>query len=45
METEYTTDNVDHENYWLDHIRRCGERQQPLSEYAKSNDLNVTKLY
>ncbi len=35
----------DRQSNWLDHIQRCGKQQQSLSEYAKANNLKVTRLY
>jgi len=36
---------IDRQNNWLDHIQRCGKQQQSFSEYAKANNLKVTRLY
>lgn len=44
MGTESHSDIADPQSYWLDHIQRCGD-QQSLAEYAKANDLRVSKLY
>lgn len=45
MESNTDTDMVDPQGYWLDHIQRCGEQHLSLSEYAKTNDIKVTRLY
>ena len=45
MESITHNDIVDRQSHWLDHIRRSDERQQSLSEYAKANNLKVTRLY
>jgi len=44
VETETHSDIADPQNYWLDHIQRCGDRWS-LAEYAKANNLRVNKLY
>mgnify|MGYP001787465546 CR=1 FL=1 len=44
METKTHSDIADPQNYWLDHIQRCSDRQS-LAEYAKTNDLRINKLY
>ena len=44
METKTYTDIVGPQSYWLDHIKRCGDRWS-LAEYAKANDLRINKLY
>jgi len=31
--------------YWMDHLKRCRELNQPMALYAKENGLIVTTLY
>ena len=45
MESTTHNDIVDQHSHWLDHIQRCSEQQQSLSEYAKASNLKVTRLY
>ena len=45
MEAKTHNDIVDGPGHWLEHIQRCSEQQQSLSEYAKANNLKVTRLY
>ena len=36
---------TDTHRFWLDHVKRCAELNQPMTEYAKANGLIVTTLY
>jgi hypothetical protein len=45
MEQESKAPLADTHRFWIDHIKRCGELNQPMAVYAKANGLIVMTLY
>jgi hypothetical protein len=45
MEQQATVTVTDTHRFWLDHVKRCAELNQPMTVYAKANGLTVTTLY
>ncbi len=45
MEQEAKATLTKAHRFWLDHLNRCRELNQPMAVYAKANGLIVTTLY